>query len=176
MSFNKRSVPLGRNSRAPVASGSAGSATNSAPGIRPSPITGQSTTSTGCGSLDSLLAANAGLVLGSSLLIEETGTTDYAAALLRCFAAEGILQGHQVHLVGVPEAWGRELPGVVGEANSASHKEQPPGSQLEQDKMKIAWRYERLGTHGERSKSTGPMRLQKRDLTFNINGFNFVSM
>jgi elongator complex protein 4 len=51
--------------------------------------------------------------MGTSILIGENGTTDYAGALLRYYAAEGLVQGHQVHVVGVPDQWGRELPGLV---------------------------------------------------------------
>ncbi|EXJ84574.1 hypothetical protein A1O3_05244 [Capronia epimyces CBS 606.96] len=112
------------------------------PGVRPSPLDGRPTTSTGTASLDALLAGHSGLALGSSILIEESGTTDYAGALLRFFAAEGLLQGHHVHVVGLPEHWGRELPGAVGE----SEQKEKPAEHTE--KMKIAWRYESLGQFG----------------------------
>ncbi len=121
------------------------------PGARPSPLDGRPTTSTGTPSLDSLLAGHAGLSLGTSLLIEENGTTDYAGALLRYFAAEGLVQGHHVHMVGVGEKWGRELPGlVVGSAEKG--KEEKP--QRGEDRMKIAWRYERLGQFEEGGSSS----------------------
>jgi len=77
-----------------------------------------------------------------ALLIEENGTTDYAGALLRYFAAEGLVQGHHVHVLGMPEQWGRELPGLVGTAETEQ------GRSVGNDKMKIAWRYERLGQAG----------------------------
>lgn len=117
-----------------------------APGIRPSPVDGRPITSTGTQSVDALLAGHGGLALGHSLLIEENGTTDYAGALLRFYAAEGVVQGHTVHVVGVGEYWGRDLPGLVGAADKAE-KEVDVGLQRrdEKDKMKIAWRYERLG-------------------------------
>lgn len=150
MSFSKRSVPLSRTPR--PAAQSPVSASNTVPGVRPSPITGQPTISTGCASLDSLLAANAGLVLGQSLLVEETGSTDYGSALLRCFAAEGVLQNHQVHVVGVGEAWGRDLPGAVEDRADSRKDKERPQSTTESERMKIAWRYERLGAHGERRK------------------------
>ena len=47
-------------------------------------------TSTGTASLDGLLGGHSGLALGNSLLIEESGTTDFAGALLKYYAAEGI--------------------------------------------------------------------------------------
>lgn len=116
----------------------------STPGVRPSPIDGRPTTSTGTASLDGLLAGHAGLALGNSLLIEENGTTDYAATLLRYYAAEGVVQGHTVHVVGVGEHWGRSLPGLVGTKESSEDK----AKRRKDEKMKIAWRYERLGEFG----------------------------
>ncbi|KAI5821073.1 Elongator complex protein 4 [Pyronema omphalodes] len=113
------------------------------PGTRPSPINGQPTTSTGTPSLDSLLAGHAGLPLGCSLLIEEPGTTDYGGALLRYYAAEGIVQGHAVTVVGFGDHWIRELPAVSGDAVVDE-----PRKNKESERMKIAWRYERLGDFG----------------------------
>ena len=112
-------------------------------GVRPSPINGQYTTSTGTPSLDALLAGHAGLPLGCSLLIEEPGTTDYGGALLRYYAAEGIVQGHAVTVVGFGEHWVRELPAVSGDTNPNSS-----GGGNEGERMKIAWRYERLKEFG----------------------------
>ncbi|TID25695.1 gb [Venturia nashicola] len=106
------------------------------PGIRPSPISGTQITSTGTASLDRLLAVG-GLALGSSLLIEEEGTTDFSSSLLRCFAAEGVLQGHAVFAV-APEG-SMILPGEVEEKGSRGKSKEA------EEKMKIAWRYERLG-------------------------------
>ena len=118
----------------------------SIPGVRPSALDGRPTTSTGTASLDSLLSGHA---LGTSILLEETGTTDYAGTLLRYYAAEGVVQGHQVHVVGVGEQWGRELPGLLGEDQSEKIKFQ------ESEKMKIAWRYEKLGEFGAGTSSPG---------------------
>lgn len=114
-------------------------------GVRPSPLDGRPTTSTGVQTLDESLGGHGGLPLGQSLLIEENGTTDFAGAVLRFYAAEGIVQGHQVHLVGVPEQWGRELPGVVGASSGADTEKNVV---VDKEKMKIAWRYERLGEFG----------------------------
>ena len=121
-------------------------AIESIPGIRPSALTGQATTSTGSSSLDSLLGGHAGLALGSSVLVEESGTTDFAGALLRYYAAEGITQGHAIHIVGVGEQWVKELPGVVGDADVAAEAAaERKRKAADEEKMKIAWRYERLG-------------------------------
>jgi elongator complex protein 4 len=111
------------------------------PGIRPSPLDGRLTTSTGTRSLDALLAGHSGLVLGTSLLVEESGTTDFGGSLLKYYVAEGVVQGHTIHVLGVPEAWGRELPGLgTGDDDKKGKKKV-----VDEDKMKIAWRYERLG-------------------------------
>ncbi|KAI5787696.1 Elongator complex protein 4 [Peziza echinospora] len=112
------------------------------PGVRPSPQTSHPATSTGTPSLDALLGGHSGLPLGHSLLIEESGTTDFGGALLRYFAAEGALQGHHVTVIGVGEGWVRELPGNISGAEEGAAKAAAVG---EKERMKIAWRYERLG-------------------------------
>jgi elongator complex protein 4 len=145
MAFRKRNIALSRapdDSDAPNAPSSPAvqPPVPTVPGVRPSPIDGRPTTSTGTQSLDSILAGHAGLPLGTSILIEESGTTDYAGALLRFYAAEGVVQGHKVHVVGMGEVWGRELPGI-SEGRGDSRKE----GKERAEKMKIAWRYEGLG-------------------------------
>ena len=75
------------------------------------------------------------------MLIEEGGTTDYGSTLLRYYAAEGLVQGHRVHVVGVPDSWGRELPGL----GDVADKHEKVKSASESERMKIAYRYERLG-------------------------------
>ncbi|CAI6273741.1 unnamed protein product [Periconia digitata] len=159
MSFRKRNIALTRTPQSPSTSESTStpSSPSSAaqqepqhpsaptPGVRPSPINGLPTTSTGTPSLDAILAGHAGLPLGTSLLLGETGTTDYAGALLRFYAAQGVVHGHCVHVVGVGSAWGRELPGIADGRGS-----EKGGSGGEKGgKMKIAYRYERLGVLGE---------------------------
>ncbi len=114
------------------------------PGTRPSPLDGRLTTSTGTQSLDSLLAGHAGLALGTSLLIGESGTTDFGGSLLKYYAAEGVIHGHFIHVLGLNEGWGRELPGLTSGEGRSKGKEAEKGEQ----KMKIAWRYERLGEFG----------------------------
>ncbi|KAF1964149.1 PAXNEB-domain-containing protein [Bimuria novae-zelandiae CBS 107.79] len=147
MAFRKRNVALTRSpadntpSSTPSPPAAPLQPTPPPPGTRPSPIDGRPTTSTGTPSLDAILAGHAGLPLGNSLLIGESGTTDYAGALLRFYAAEGVVQGHRVHVVGMGEAWGRELPGI---AEGRGKREEA----RERERMKIAWRYEGLGAHG----------------------------
>jgi elongator complex protein 4 len=148
MSFRKRNVPL-------FGSGAAISSSHdqklSQADVRISPLTSHPTTSTGTASLDKLLGLGAGLALGTSLLIEEEGTTDFASALLRCFAAEGIIQKQKVFVV-APDGWANQLPGVVEERGSEFRERTSTG---ESERMKIAWRYENLGAHGEERRPPG---------------------
>lgn len=141
MAFRKRNIALGpgRTIGNEVTS-------TTVPGVRPSPLTSHPTTSTGTASLDGLLGGHSGLALGSSLLIEESGTTDFAGALLRFYAAEGLCQGHVVHIVGLGDGWVRELPGIAEEKGSR----RPVKKDDAGEKMRIAWRYESLGQAGER--------------------------
>ncbi|KAF7193841.1 Elongator complex protein 4 [Pseudocercospora fuligena] len=143
MAFRKRNIAIGKASN----SASSDSAAANTPGVRPSPLTSHPVTSTGTASLDGLLGGHSGLALGNSLLIEESGTTDFAGALLKYYAAEGICQGHVLHVVGLGEGWVRELPGKAEEKS----KDKAAKSAADEEKMKIAWRYERLGQAGERA-------------------------
>lgn len=146
MSFRKRNIVLGAP---PSANGAQVRRQEKTlpPGLRPSPLDGRLTTSTGTSSLDQLLAGHAGMPLGTSLLVEETGTTDFGGTLLRYYAAEGLVQGHQVHLLGFGEGWRRELPGLGdNERSPKSNTKEIPKN----DKMKIAWRYETLANANSR--------------------------
>ncbi|KAL8899197.1 MAG: hypothetical protein Q9207_006314 [Kuettlingeria erythrocarpa] len=148
MSFRKRNVGLSGPSLQSQATGKE-SSTPLPPGVRPSPLDGRLTTSTGTFSLDDILG-HSGFALGNSLLIQENDTTEFATTLLRYFAAEGVVQGHKIHVIGVGEPWARELPGVLGIAGEDNARlESRTGP--EKERMKIAWRYERLGEFG-----TGP--------------------
>ncbi|KAI1143348.1 PAXNEB-domain-containing protein [Hypoxylon sp. FL0543] len=142
MSFRKRNAVISSSN----SSQSAAPRTDDAPipGVRPSPVDGRPTTSTGTASLDSLFAGHAGLPLGTSLLIGEHGTTDFAGVLLRYYAAEGMVQGHQIHVLGLHDGWRHELPGLSTEDKKSSSKSEAPSD----DKMKIAWRYESLASGG----------------------------
>lgn len=110
-------------------------------GVRQSPLDGRPTISTGLHSVDGLFAGHAALPLGCSLLVEEKGTSDFGGIMLRFYAAEGVLQGHQVHVVGMPRSWAEDLPGV--DNNDHVHPSLDSSNQgPSEDKMKIAWRYE----------------------------------
>lgn len=149
MSFRKRNAVISASPSSQAAAQSRPE-TQLAPGLRPSPLDGRLTTSTGTASLDGILAGHAGLPLGSSLLVEEHGTTDFSGMLLRYYAAEGLVQGHHVHVLGYPEAWKHELPAVSTKQDSASRK----ASTHAEEKMKIAWRYESLASRN--APSMGP--------------------
>ena len=141
-------------------------------GVRPSPLDGRLTTSTGTRSLDGLLAGHAGLALGTSLLVEESGTTDFGGSILRYYASEGVVQGHHVHVLGLGDAWARDLPGlgelvrgarkdaVVEEVGATAGVEKKAaglenaGEIKQSEKMRIAWRYEKLGQFGSKGMSS----------------------
>ena len=77
--------------------------------------------------------------------MEESGTTDFGGALLRYYTAEGILQDHHVIVVGVNEGWARNLPAaVVGAEAQGKFVGGSVDGKKERERMKIAWRYERL--------------------------------
>lgn len=141
MSFRKRNVVISQKGDSPVAAHK-----ETILGTRPSPVTGHTTTSTGTESLDKLLGLGAGLALGTSLMIEEEGTTEFARSLLSCYAAEGVLQGHVVFVVGPPGSM--TLPGLVEDGGSKSKEK----TSVESERMKIAWRYERLGAFEDRER------------------------
>ncbi|RLV92979.1 Elongator complex protein 4 [Spathaspora sp. JA1] len=101
------------------------------PGVRPSVITSQPTISTGTSDLDKILL-HQGLPLGHSLLIEESGTTDFASVITRAFASQGIMHNRitsdincHVIVIGVSSMWSNDLPGLY------------KGSSREQKKQKI---------------------------------------
>ncbi|KKA28321.1 hypothetical protein TD95_003026 [Thielaviopsis punctulata] len=149
MSFKRKNVaivPIGAPSSLPQSAPASVPVTHQpitlAAGVRPSAIDGRLTTSTGTASLDETLAGHSGIPLGTSLLLQESTTTDFGGVVLRYFASEGMVQGHQVHVVGVPEVWKTSLPGLAAKQESSSKKAQP--NQGSDERMKIAWRYESL--------------------------------
>lgn len=142
MSFRKKNVVVGMSARGTGREQAAQNhETPLSAGVRPSLLDGRLTTSTGTASLDQLLAGHGGLPLGCNLLIEESGTTDFSGLLLKYYAAEGLVQGHEVHVLGPDESWRSELPGL-GKENTPGRKGSTSASS---ERMKIAWRYETLG-------------------------------
>lgn len=122
------------------------------PAVRPSPVTSQPTISTGTPDLDKILT-HLGLPLGTVLVVEESGTTDFSSVLLRGFAAQGVVHNRSVKnshviVVGVNSAWANTLPGEY----KGSSKEQKKSriaedsarvsvANMAEKDLKIAWRY-----------------------------------
>lgn len=130
-------------------------------GVRPSTQLSVPTVSTGSSSLDDVVG-HMGLPLGSMLLLEESGNTDFASVILRSFAAQSILQSRvtdsgamkesKVIVVGVDESWGSEIPGVymdkkekkkmdIAQDNAKVSVGNLAHDSAERKSMKIAWRY-----------------------------------
>lgn len=133
------------------------------PAIRPSTVTSQPTVSTGCADLDKIMM-HLGLPLGTSLLIEETGTTDFASVLLRNFAAQGVMHNRieknalhcHVVVIGAPSAWAKDLPGEYKGSSKDQKKNKIAQdsskisvSNMAEKDLKIAWRY---GVNGDKTK------------------------
>ncbi|CAH6722636.1 elongator complex protein 4 [[Candida] jaroonii] len=130
------------------------------PGIRSSIITSQPTISTGTSDLDKLLG-HQGLPLGNSLLLEESGTTDFSSILARVFASQGIMHNRidkssncHVIVIGLNSSWSKDLPGVykgsskdkkkaaIKEKESAiSVSNLSQSSSTRDQDLRIAWRY-----------------------------------
>ncbi|KAL2761214.1 hypothetical protein ACRALDRAFT_1059142 [Sodiomyces alcalophilus JCM 7366] len=142
MSFIRKNVLIGPNVR--VADQHEYD-TSISRGTRPSPLDGRPTISTGTPSLDQYLAGHAGFPLGTSILLAESGTTDFSGVLLKYYTAEGLVQGHHVHVIGLDESWQAELPGLSQDANIND----PSQEQAFAEKMRIAWRYQGL-TSGDK--------------------------
>ncbi|EDO18609.1 hypothetical protein Kpol_1048p40 [Vanderwaltozyma polyspora DSM 70294] len=138
---------------------------DSHPGIRPSPATSQQTTSTGTKDLDKLLG-HMGLPLGTSLLMEETGTTEFQSVLAKIFASQGIVHNRlestgstpgntHVIVLSLNQMFAKELPGIykgsrrdVKKFKIAEEQSKVSVSNLSESKaparsndLKIAWRY-----------------------------------
>lgn len=129
-------------------------------GIRPSILTSQPTISTGSPDLDKILGHH-GIPLGNSLLLEESGTTDFASILLRCFASQGIIHNRlenqkdlncHVVVVGLSADWLKELPGLykgsskdrkkaLVQSNESKVNVSNLSQSSQQRDLKIAWRY-----------------------------------
>lgn len=113
------------------------------PGTKPSVITSHLTTSTGSKDLDKILV-HQGIPLGTSLLIEENGTTDFASTLIKLAASQGLVHNRldprtpNTHLVviGCDPNWAHTLPGVYKSSSRRSVAKPEVNNNL-----KIAWRY-----------------------------------
>lgn len=125
------------------------------PGVRPSVSNSDPTISTGCSDLDRILI-HQGLPLGHSLLVEESGTTDFSSVLLRNFAAQGVFHARlekekkhcHVVVLGPPSVWANNLPGEYKgssreqkKAKLAADSSKISVLNLADKDLKIAWRY-----------------------------------
>lgn len=129
------------------------------PVIRPSTVF----TTTPCISLGSSdldrVVGHSGIPLGSVLLLEEDGNTDFCSRIVKCFLSEGVVQNRIAELdnrqmnhcvaIGMPPNWSAEMPGL-DMGSSRERKKKEVRSQQEQisvsnvntqNDMKIAWRY-----------------------------------
>ncbi|RKP11054.1 Elongator complex protein 4 [Thamnocephalis sphaerospora] len=130
------------------------------PASQPAPPTGtrlsaynsQLLTSSGVSSLDDILASDAcgGLPVGTLLIVREDQQTRYAQLLLRYFLAQGMAHGHGMLVASAdeaPDALLRRLPGwtdVTTEPKQESGTPAAVPADSEADRMKIAWRYQKL--------------------------------
>lgn len=119
-------------------------------GCRASPVDGRPTTSSGTQSLDELLAGHGAIPLGTSVILQENGTADYSGVFSRYFAAEGIAQGHHVHILGAGEQWVSHLPAVA----STSEEDDRRSRVSKTERMNIAWRYDSLAKQSPRTSIT----------------------
>lgn len=101
--------------------------------------------STGSRDLDDLMG-HAGIPLGSMILLEESGNTDFASVLMRSFASQSVIQSRapsegsdknnnfktKVILVGTDETWGTQLPGLYKD------KKQARREKIQQEENKIS--------------------------------------
>ena len=97
-------------------------------------------TSSGISSLDTFI--DGGLPIGSLLLIYEDPNATLSDAILRCFLSEGIYSKQDLCVAAMRSDLTDNLP--VKEEHLSAEKEQL--TDTEQEKMKIAWRYENLSS------------------------------
>ena len=113
------------------------------PGVSPSLHSNQLLTSTGTPHLDTLLGG--GLPLGSLLLLQEDSGGSYGKLLARYFLSEGLVHNHALLAV---QGGGREMLSALPSIEEKG--EEGRKGKGEEEKMKIAWRYQgQTNTKGE---------------------------
>jgi elongator complex protein 4 len=112
--------------------------------------------SSGIQSLDDLLGG--GIFLGTITMIKQDRSTQYSSLVLKYFIAQGIVCGHQGCIVSIDSDPNKIKNGLMGLSKlkhnavaepQLSTQSRPLGRQLgglRNDTMKIAWRYQNLGT------------------------------
>lgn len=129
---------------------------------RPSTITSSyAVHSTGTSDLDSLVLLHGGLPLGTDLLVLEDGATDFASVLIRCYAAQGCVNGDKVIAGGVAPNWHLELPAFARSQAVESTDSKP----IEGEEFKIAWRYRNMA-QGAKRYSEAENQIYRRDWDF----------
>ncbi|XP_066600500.1 elongator complex protein 4 [Prorops nasuta] len=110
-------------------------------GTKPSVKNAQLLSSSGIPSLDNILGG--GLPIGSLFTIEEDPNGTYAKVLLKYFMAEGIFYKHSLLIASLdndPVQLALGIPTAVTDAV----REKVPSQNSQEDKMKIAWRYQNM--------------------------------
>ncbi|CAF4199355.1 unnamed protein product [Rotaria sp. Silwood2] len=103
-------------------------------------------TSSGISSLDTFIGE--GLPIGSLVLIYEDKYSTISDSILRCYLSEGIYNKHDLFISALRNDPTENLP------NKEEYKLIDNDLNNENDKMKIAWRYENLSTINSLSSST----------------------
>ncbi|XP_055380816.1 elongator complex protein 4 [Condylostylus longicornis] len=116
-------------------------------GTKTSSLNGLAITSTGNPSLDHVIGG--GLPVGSVLLIEEDRFSTYSKVMGKYFLAEGIYSEQPIFYATLddnPSDLLKKLPKPVVNAHYLEDKQKPNLNpiQIEEDEMRIAWRYNEL--------------------------------
>ena len=112
------------------------------PGTRASPASSVSIiTSTGVASLDDILGG--GLPLSCLLLLAAPDAhSSYGELIQKYFIAQGLADGHRVYVVGqVPYSFAKDIMWFKKSTSGDSDEDGKMGSS---QKVKIAWRYEKM--------------------------------
>ena len=109
-------------------------------------------TSSGISSLDTFIGG--GLPIGSLLLIYEDTNSNLSDSILRCYLSEGIYSKQDICTAAIRTNLTENLP--IKEENAPVEDR----ADDENEKMKIAWRYENLSTIDSSSISTSHYDLQ----------------
>ncbi|UJR15405.1 hypothetical protein I4U23_002352 [Adineta vaga] len=110
-------------------------------------------TSTGVSSLDTFIGG--GLPIGSLLLIYEDKNFNLSDSILRCYLSEGIYNKQDLCVAALRTDLTENLPTKEENISSSDTR-----TDEENEKMKIAWRYENLSTIDSASTSTIQYDLQ----------------
>lgn len=130
------------------------------PGVNPSIYTNHLLASTGVPDLDVLLGG--GLAIGTVLVLEEDVSGNYSKLLLKYFLSEGLVHNHSVFVTNSGldgKSIVRSLPSFEMKATTGDEN----ASETEDNKMKIAWRYQNQSSTKDKFVNPGAS-----DHTFNL--------